>query len=48
MQAMPSYASQGPVNQSGPPQQGQQGQSLGNGDLMAANEVLGSSFGSLF
>jgi len=58
MQAMPSYASQGAVNQSGPqqqgpqqqgqPQQGQQGPPLGNGDLMAANEALGGSFGSLF
>ena len=56
-QAMPSYAPQGPVNhpqqpQQGPQgqhgQQGQQGQHVGGGDLMAANEALGGSFGSLF
>lgn len=56
-EAMPSYAPQGPVNHPQQPQQGQQGQQaqqaqqgqqVGGGDLMAANEVLGGSFGSLF
>ena len=47
-QAMPSYAPQGPVNHPQQPQQGQPGQQLGGGGLMAANEALGGSFGSLF
>ena len=48
-QPMPSYAPQGPVNH---PQQAPQIQvgnnPIGSQELMAANEALGGSFGSLF